>query len=302
MPIRRPSRPGARSRPPRRPSRSPTCSRDLSTKTSTADVKITYTAAFGPSSTLAQDGKGKSSFVSQGNLLLSDGTTVIQCNGTTAAAKCTDLGPTSSNDALTQVITTYAGLSSLHSTNLGTDVDADHRGPIGVVRHVQGVRLRHRRRRLAPRCEQAHRGRDRDRLRRRRLRLRAEDRVDRPRPDGERDPRHAGRPVEPERLRAAVDAGDDPRPRERRPPPRPASPRKPVSGIPRRIPRYGFSSRPPRGRGHGVGRADRRRCDPPAAEDPHHLSRPALAESRPRRASPRSTARAASRTRSPRIS
>lgn len=93
----------------------------LSNKTSTADVKITYTAAFGPSSTLAQDGKGKSSFVSQGNLLLSDGTTVIQCNGTTAAAKCTDLGPTSSNDALTQVITTYAGLSSLHSTSIGTD-------------------------------------------------------------------------------------------------------------------------------------------------------------------------------------
>jgi hypothetical protein len=94
---------------------------DLSNKTSTADVKITYTAAFGPSSTLAQDGKGKSSFVSQGNLLLSDGTTVIQCNGTTAAAKCSDLGPTSSDDALTQVITTYAGLSSLHSTSIGTD-------------------------------------------------------------------------------------------------------------------------------------------------------------------------------------
>jgi hypothetical protein len=93
----------------------------LSNKTSTADVKITYTAAFGPSSTLAQDGKGKSSFVSQGNLLLSDGTTVIQCNGATAAAKCSDLGPTSSDDALTQVITTYAGLSSLHSTSIGTD-------------------------------------------------------------------------------------------------------------------------------------------------------------------------------------
>ncbi len=94
---------------------------NLSNKTSTADVKISYTAAFGPSSTLAQDGRGKSSFVSQGNLLLSDGTTVIQCNGTTAAAKCSDLGPTSSDDALTQVITTYAGLSSLHSTILGTD-------------------------------------------------------------------------------------------------------------------------------------------------------------------------------------
>jgi hypothetical protein len=92
----------------------------LSDKTGTADVKITFVTAFGPSATLAQDGKGNSSVVSQGNLLLSDGKEVISCDGTTAAAKCSDLGPTSSDDALTQLTSSYAGLSKLHSTNLGT--------------------------------------------------------------------------------------------------------------------------------------------------------------------------------------
>jgi hypothetical protein len=94
---------------------------NLSTKTGTADVKITYTAAFGPSVTLAQDGKGNSSVVSQGNMLLSDGKHVISCTGTTAAAKCSDLGPASSNDALAQLVSSYAGLSSLHATNLGKE-------------------------------------------------------------------------------------------------------------------------------------------------------------------------------------
>jgi hypothetical protein len=93
----------------------------LSDKTSTANVKITYTAALGTSVTLAQDGKGNSSAESHGVLLLSDGKRVVSCNGTTAAAKCTDLGPTSSNDALTQLVSSYARLSSLHSANLGHD-------------------------------------------------------------------------------------------------------------------------------------------------------------------------------------
>jgi hypothetical protein len=93
----------------------------LSGKTKTADVKITYASALGPSSTLAQDGKGKSSFLSAGNLLLSDGTRVIRCNGTTAAATCSDLGPTGSKDALTQLTSSYAGLSTLKSTNAGEE-------------------------------------------------------------------------------------------------------------------------------------------------------------------------------------
>jgi hypothetical protein len=93
----------------------------LSDKTKTADVKITYTAAFGPASTLAQDGKGKSSFLSAGNLLLSDGQKVIRCNGTTAAATCSDLGPTGSKDALTQLISSYAGLSTMKSTSAGQE-------------------------------------------------------------------------------------------------------------------------------------------------------------------------------------
>ncbi len=92
---------------------------DLALKAATADVKITYTSALGPSATLAQDGQGKSSFLSGGNLLLSDGTRVVRCNGTTAAATCTDLGPTSSDDALTQLISAYAGLSTLKPSNLG---------------------------------------------------------------------------------------------------------------------------------------------------------------------------------------
>ncbi len=92
----------------------------LSGKTATADVKITYASAQGLSVTLAQDGKGNTSFLSQGNLLLSDGSRVIRCDGTTSAAVCSDLGATASNDALTQIISAYAGLSTLKSPNVGT--------------------------------------------------------------------------------------------------------------------------------------------------------------------------------------
>lgn len=92
---------------------------DLATKTATADVKITYKGALGPDATLAQDGQGKSAFLSGGKLLLSDGTTVISCDGTTAQATCTDLGTAGSDDALAQLITSYASLSTLKQTSLG---------------------------------------------------------------------------------------------------------------------------------------------------------------------------------------
>ncbi len=92
---------------------------DLAAKTATADIKITYQAALGPAATLAQDGEGKSAFLSGGKLLLSDGAKVISCDGTTPRATCTDLGPTSSDDALTQLIAGYAGLSTIKQTNLG---------------------------------------------------------------------------------------------------------------------------------------------------------------------------------------
>ncbi len=93
----------------------------LSDKTKTADVKITYASALGPAATLAQDGTGKSSFLSNGSLLISDGTRVVRCDGTTAAATCSDLGPTSSDDALTQLISAYAGLSTLKTSSVGKD-------------------------------------------------------------------------------------------------------------------------------------------------------------------------------------
>lgn len=92
----------------------------LAAKTATANVKISYTSALGVSATIIQNGLGNSAVISGGTLLISNGDNVVQCNGTTAAATCTDLGPTSPDDALTQVISTYASLSTLNQqSNLG---------------------------------------------------------------------------------------------------------------------------------------------------------------------------------------
>ncbi len=91
----------------------------LAAKAATANVKISYTSALGVSATIIQNGLGNSAVISGGTLLISNGETVVQCDGTTAAATCTDLGPTTPNDALTQVISTYASLSTLKQSDIG---------------------------------------------------------------------------------------------------------------------------------------------------------------------------------------
>jgi hypothetical protein len=92
---------------------------NLAAKTASANVKINYSSALGVSATIIQNGLGNSAFISGGTLLISNGDTVVQCNGTTAAATCTDLGPTGPEDALTQVIATYASLSTLTQSDIG---------------------------------------------------------------------------------------------------------------------------------------------------------------------------------------
>lgn len=111
---------------------SPSASNDafsqLVAKEKTADFKITYTTSDGKSETIAQDGKGKTAVTSGENLYISDGTNVISCDGTTASAKCTDLGSTGNSifSGFTAAFTTaYAGLGALNSSVYGGHTTTD---------------------------------------------------------------------------------------------------------------------------------------------------------------------------------
>jgi hypothetical protein len=94
----------------------------LVAKAKAANFKVTYTTQDGSSETIAQDGNGKVAIISDGSLLISDGTKTISCDGTTSSATCTDTGAAGAGSltALTGFFTaTYAGLTQLNSTAFG---------------------------------------------------------------------------------------------------------------------------------------------------------------------------------------
>lgn len=95
----------------------------LIAKRSTASVKITYNYVGGTSLTIAQDGKGKSSVVIGGNLVISDGKKTITCDGTASSATCTDISSLSGGSAaagVTSVLSSfYSGLGQLSASDYG---------------------------------------------------------------------------------------------------------------------------------------------------------------------------------------
>ena len=81
----------------------------LAAKAKTANFKVTYTTSDGKSETIAQDGQGKTAFITDGNVTIGTGTTTISCDGTTASATCTDLG-SSGAGILTGYLSVFTGL------------------------------------------------------------------------------------------------------------------------------------------------------------------------------------------------
>jgi hypothetical protein len=101
----------------------------LVAKAKTANYKVTYKTGDDSSTvTIAQDGKGKMSVETDNSLTITDGSSTVQCDGTTSSAKCTELGSAGAGaiSAATSFVTTaYAGLGALNSSALGGDTSSD---------------------------------------------------------------------------------------------------------------------------------------------------------------------------------
>src|SRR5512146_3287918 len=63
----------------------------LIAEASKAKIKITYSRSNGESVTLAQDGNGKTAYLTGDSALYSDGNTTVSCTGTGADAECTQI-------------------------------------------------------------------------------------------------------------------------------------------------------------------------------------------------------------------
>jgi outer membrane lipoprotein-sorting protein len=95
---------------------------DLVNKAKTTNYKVTYQTEDGDSQTIAQDGNGKSALITDGRIIISDGTTTISCDGTDSSAKCTDagsIGKTTLAGMMSIYTVAYTGLSRLRSSAFG---------------------------------------------------------------------------------------------------------------------------------------------------------------------------------------
>lgn len=91
----------------------------LLAKAKTANFKVTYTASDGKSETIAQDGQGKTAYITDSNITIDDGTKTISCDGTTATATCTDLGTSGASimsGYLALFTSLYTGIAQLPSS------------------------------------------------------------------------------------------------------------------------------------------------------------------------------------------
>ena len=87
----------------------------LTAKAKSADIKITFTNSSGSSATYAQDGTGKTAYITGDNTVLYDGTNSYSCGGTGADATCTQLPGSSASSAgafVTGLLAAYAGINS----------------------------------------------------------------------------------------------------------------------------------------------------------------------------------------------